>query len=213
MEKIYIVGAGGFAREVAWLIEDINEKNPTWEILGFIDDNSEMLGKELNGYKVLGNLEYLNKQELANVVIAIGMGEIREKIIIQIKKHKFPILIHPSVIASRFLKIGEGSIICAGNILTTNITLGKHNIINLDCTIGHDAILEDYTTVLPSSNISGNVTIGQKTTIGTGTAIIQGMTIGKDCMVGAGSVVNKCIPNYSTAVGVPARIIKTKEGV
>lgn len=213
MKKIYIVGAGGFAREVAWLIEDINEKKLTWEIAGFIDDNLENLGKELNGYKVLGDMDYLNNQSKANVVIAIGNGEIREKIANKIKKHEFPVLIHPSVIKSKIVEIEEGSIVCAGNIITTNIKIGKYNIINLDSTIGHDVILEDYVTVLPSVNISGNVNIGLRTTIGTGTAIIQGVEIGKDCMIGAGSVVNKAIQNYSTAVGVPARVIKTKEGV
>lgn len=213
MKKIYIVGAGGFSREVAWLIEEINEKKPTWEIMGFIDEDKENIGKELNGYKVLGDLEFLNKQEKANVTIAIGTGEVREKIIKKIKKHEFPILIHPSVIISRFTNIGEGTIICAGNIITTNVVIEKHVIINLDCTIGHDVILKNYTTILPSANISGNVIIGEKTTIGTGSAIIQGITVGKQCMIGAGSVVNKAILDYATAVGIPARIIKIKEGV
>lgn len=213
MKKIYIVGAGGFAREVAWLIEDINEKNPTWEIVGFIDENEENIGRELNGYKVLGDLEYLNKQEKAYVTIAIGTGEVRESIYNKIEKHEFPILIHPSVIISKFVNIGEGTIICAGNIITTNIEIGNHVIINLDCTIGHDVILRNYTTILPSANVSGNVIIGEKTTIGTGSAIIQGISIGKQCMIGAGSVVNKVISDYATAVGIPARIIKVKEGV
>lgn len=213
MKKIYIVGAGGFAREVAWLIEDINEKNPIWEIMGFIDENEENIGKELNGYKVLGNLEYLNKQEKAYVIIAIGTGEVRESISNKIEKHEFPVLIHPSVIISKFVTIGEGTIICAGNIITTNIEIGNHVIINLDCTIGHDVILRNYTTILPSANVSGNVIIGEKTTIGTGSAIIQGISIGKQCMIGAGSVVNKVISDYVTAVGIPARVIKVKEGV
>lgn len=213
MKKIYIVGSGGFAREVAWLIEDINEKNPTWKIMGFIDENEDNIGKELNGYKVLGNLEYLNKQERAYVTIAIGTGEIREIISNKIENHEFSILVHPSVIMSKFVTIGEGTIICAGNIITTNIEIGNHVIINLDCTIGHDVILRNYTTILPSANVSGNVVIGKKTTIGTGSAIIQGISIGKQCMIGAGSVVNKAITDYATAVGIPARVIKVKEGV
>ncbi|MGL5613393.1 acetyltransferase [Cetobacterium sp.] len=213
MKKIYIVGSGGFAREVAWLIEDINEKNPTWVIMGFIDENEDNIGKELNGYKVLGNLEYLNKQERAYVTIAIGTGEIRESISNKIENHEFSILVHPSVIMSKFVAIGEGTIICAGNIITTNIEMGNHVIINLDCTIGHDVILKNYATILPSANISGNVVIGEKTTIGTGSAIIQGISIGNQCMIGAGSVVNKAIMDYATAVGIPARVIKVKEGV
>lgn len=211
MKKIYIVGAGGFAREVAWLIEDINEKNPTWEIMGFVDENEDNIGKELNGYKVLGNLEYLNKQEKANVTIAIGTGEIRENISNKIKNHEFPVLIHPSVIISRFVNIGEGTIICAGSIITTNIEIENHVIINLDCTIGHDVNLKNYTTILPSVNVSGNVVIDERTMVGTGSAIIQGIKIGKDSIIGAGSIVVKEIPSSCTAVGNPAKPIKFKK--
>lgn len=210
MEKIYIVGAGGFAREVAWLIEDINEVSPTWEIVGFIDENSDLIGKELNGYKVLGGIDYLNNQEKANVIIAIGTGEVREKLVSKIKNHIFPILIHPSVIKSKLIQIGEGTIICAGSIITTNIEIGKHVIVNLDCTIGHDVILKNCTTILPSVNVSGNVIIGESTMIGTGSAIIQGLEIGSNTIIGAGSVVTKNIPSYCTAVGSPARPIKFK---
>ena len=211
MKKIYIIGAGGLAREIAWLIEDINKKKPTWEIMGFIDENENNIGKELNGYRVLGDLKYLNNQEKSYVIIAIGAGEIRKKIVEKIRKHEYPILIHPSVIISKFVTIGKGSIICAGSIVTTNIEIGNHVVISLDSTISHDVILKSYTTILPSSNISGNVIIDEETTIGTGSAIIQGITIGKKCMVGAGSVVTKGILDYSTAVGVPAKVIKVKE--
>lgn len=210
MEKIYIVGAGGFAREVAWLIEDINDKNPVWELAGFIDENKANVGKELNGYLVLGDVEYLNKQEKANVVIAIGSGEARENLSKKIKNHVYPILIHPSVIKSKYMTIDEGTIVCAGSIITTNINIGKHVIINLDCTIGHDVILENYTTILPSVNVSGNVVIDERTMIGTGTAIIQGLKIGKDSIIGAGAIVVKDIPNDCTAVGNPAKPIKFK---
>lgn len=210
MKKIYIVGSGGFAREVAWLIEDINEKNPTWEIMGFIDENEDNIGKELNGYKVLGNLEYLNKHEKAYVTIAIGTGEVRKKISDKIKKHEFSILIHPSVMLSKFVNIGEGTIICAGSIITTNIDIGNHVIINLDCTVGHDVNLKNYTTILPSVNISGNVIVGERTMIGTGSAVIQGLSIGSDTIIGAGAIVVKNIPDNCTAVGNPARPIKFK---
>lgn len=210
MKKIYIVGAGGFAREVAWLIEEINEINPTWEVVGFIDENIDLIGKEFNGYKVLGDLEYLNNQEKAHVVIAIGTGEIREKLANKIKNHIFPILIHPSVIKSKSVQIGEGTIICAGSIITTNIEIGNHVVISIDSKISHDSILKNYVTILPSVNISGNIIIDENTMIGTGTAIIQGLEIGRNTVIGAGSVVTRNIPASCTAIGSPARPIKFK---
>lgn len=209
MKDVVIIGAGGFAREVAWLIEEINKKNEQWNILGFIDDNSENIGKSLNGYKIIGNTDYLNEMN-KNIyaVIAIGNGKIRKKVVEKLKKRKFGILIHPNVSISDSISIGEGSIICSGNILTVNINIGKHVIINLDCTIGHDAVIENFSTFLPGTNLSGETIVEECSTLGTGSTVIQGVKIGKNVMVGAGAVVIRDIIDDSTAVGNPARIIK-----
>ena len=209
MKDIVIVGAGGFGREVAWLIEDINKVNDQWNIIGFIDDNEEMQGKEINGYKVIGNIEWLKKQNLY-VVNAIGDPIIKKRIIerLQGSNNQYPVLIHPSVIYSERVEFGEGCIICAGNILTVDISIGNHVIVNLDCTIGHDAKIGDYSTVLPSVNISGFVELGECVSLGTGSAIIQGLKIGKNTVIGAGTVVTKDLPENCTAVGVPARVVR-----
>ncbi len=209
MKDVVIIGAGGFAREVAWLIEEINKKNEQWNILGFIDDNSENVGKSLNGYKIIGNTDYLNEMN-KNIyaVIAIGNGKTRKKIVEKLKKRKFGILIHPNVSISNSISIGEGSIICSGNILTVNISIGKHVIINLDCTIGHDAVIKNFSTFLPGTNLSGETIVEECSTLGTGSTVIQGIKIGKNVMVGAGAVVIRDIIDDSTAVGNPARTIK-----
>ncbi|WP_253197388.1 acetyltransferase [Clostridium algidicarnis] len=209
IKDIVIIGAGGFGREVAWLIEDINKLNNQWNILGFVDDNETIQETVINGYKVVGNIEWLKEQELY-VISAIGDPIIKKKIMDRISgsKNVYPVLIHPSVIYSDEVIFGEGSIICAGNIITVNIDIGKHVIINIDCTIGHDAILGDYTTVLPGVNVSGLVKIEECVSIGTGTAIIQGVSVGKNTVIGAGSVVVKDLPENCTAVGAPAKPIK-----
>ena len=209
MKKIVIIGASGFATEVAWLIEEINSYKLEWEILGFVDDNYKNFPEYVNGYRVLGDIDYI-KQLSDDVffVIGIGNGKIREKIAKKIGDRKFAILIHPNTKISSTNLIEEGAIICSGTILTVNIHIKKHCIINLDCTIGHGAILEDYTTVLPSTNISGNVKMSEFSTLGTGVKIIQGITIGKNVMVGAGSVIIRDTENNCTIVGNPGKIIK-----
>lgn len=206
MKDIVIIGAGGFGREVAWLIEDINKVKKEWNIVGFIDDNEDVQESEINGYKVVGNINWLEKQELY-VVNAIGNPIIKKKIMenLQGSKNKYPVLIHPSVIYSESVNFAEGSIICAGTILTVNIEIGKHVIINLDCTVGHDAVIMDYTTLLPSVNVSGCVKIEECVSVGTKSAIIQGISIGENTIIGSGAVVVKDITEPGTYVGVPVR--------
>ncbi|PIC90892.1 transferase [Sporosarcina sp. P21c] len=209
MKDIVIVGAGGFGREVAWLIERINEVKAEWNLIGFVDDNEEIQGKEVNGYKVLGNIEWLNNQELY-VANAIGDPIVKKKVIERLNHSKniYPVLVDPNVICSDRVTLGEGSIICAGTIITVNIKVGNHVIVNLDCTIGHDAVLGDYSTILPSVNISGFANIGECVSIGTSSAVLPSVSIGENTIVGAGAVVVKDLPANCTAVGAPAKAIK-----
>ncbi len=211
MEKIVIVGAGGFGREIQWLIERMNAKEPTWEILGYIDDGVAA-GTEIDGYPVLGNSsDLLLEKEKLGVACAVGNVHTRKKIIERLLKNTnlwFPNFIDPSVCMSDWIKLGRGNLICASNILTVDIQIGDFNIINLDCTVGHDVRLASYITVYPGVNISGCVTVGEFCEIGTGTQIIQGKRIGQDVILGAGSVVVKDLLESGTYVGAPAKRIK-----
>ncbi|EJT5936561.1 acetyltransferase [Clostridium perfringens] len=210
MKDLVIVGAGGFGREVAWLVEEINEVSKEWNLVGFIDENKEIHETLINGYEVLGGIDWLKDKDIY-YVCAIGNSKIRKDIVEKINKFqvKAATIIHPSVLMNKkYIEVGEGSIICASSILTVNIKLGKHVILNLDCTVGHDAILKDFVTVYPSVNISGNCIIDECVELGTGTQIIQGKTIGENTIIGAGSVVIKNIEKNRTAVGIPAKTIK-----
>lgn len=218
MKDLYIIGAGGFGREVAWLIERINfdrkEKgiSEEWYIKGFIDDNRDKQGDMEGSYNVIGDCVYLNKladEKEIYAVCAVGAAKVRKKIIKNLNPRiQFPAVIDPSVLISDRAEIGAGSIICGGTIITVDIKIGKHVIINLNCTVGHDVILHDYVTVYPSVNISGNVEVGECSEMGTGMQIIQGKKIGTCSVVGAGAVVVQDIPENCTAVGSPAKPIK-----
>ena len=212
MKDLIIFGASGFGREVAWLVERINKIEPTWNLLGFMDDDESIQKSEINGYKVLGKTGDINKYPDAYFVIAVGASKTREKIVNGMRMVnpivKFGTVIDPSVEKSDLVTIGEGSIICAHTIITVNIAIGNHVIINLDCTIGHDAVLHDFVTLYPSVNVSGITDIGHAVELGTGMQIIQGKSIGDYSIVGAGAVVVKDIPARCTAVGSPAKPIK-----
>lgn len=205
IRDIVIVGNGGFAKEIAWLIERINQVEDTWNFLGFIDKNN-------NAERVIGRDSFLleTKKEI-NVVIAIGDSHIRKKLYEEYRQNKnlkYPNIIDPSVIYSPLIQMGKGNIICAGTVLTVDIQMGDFNIVNLDCTIGHEAMIGNYVTVNPSVNVSGNVKVDDEVSIGTGTQIIQGLKIGGRTIVGAGAVVTSDLPEGCTAVGVPAKVIR-----
>ena len=212
MKDLIIFGASGFGREVAWAVERINKVSSTWNLLGFMDDADDIQETEINGYKVLGKTDDVGDYPDAYFVVAVGASRIREKIVTNMKvvnpSIKFGTIIDPSVEISDFVTIGDGTIICAHTIITVNIDIGSHVIINLDCTIGHDAILKDFVTLYPSVNVSGITNIGHAVELGTGMQIIQGKTVGDYSIVGAGAVVVKDIPARCTAVGSPAKPIK-----
>lgn len=211
MKNLIIIGASGFGREVAWMVERINKVCSTWNLLGFIDDDDALQGTFVNGYAVLGKTEDASAYD-AYFVCAVGSARIREQIIKRITKinsaARFAVLIDPSVEMSELIDIGEGTIICAHSILTVNITIGKHVIINLDCTVGHDAVLKDFVTLYPSVNVSGMTDIGYCSELGTGVQIIQTKKVGDNAIVGAGAVIIKDIPERCTAVGCPAIPVK-----
>jgi len=212
MKKIAILGTGGFARELATLVQDINAVNPTFDLLGFVD-GSLPKGTMVNGYPVIGSDEEINNTtEELGLVLAFGEPKLKKKV-----KEKytnplisFPSLIHPSVLIGdkRFVEIGEGCVICAACIITTNIIIKNFVTLNLQCTVGHDTFINDYAAFMPTCNISGEVDIAEGVYCGTGVKIINQTSIGEYAIIGAGAVVAKSIPANCTAVGVPAKPIK-----
>ena len=215
-KKLYIIGAGGFGREVAWLVERINSRKGEWNLVGFIDDNPAVADTLVGGVPVVGTIDsLLDLDSEAWCVCAIGSVGVRRQIIKKLENCSnlhFPILLDPDVSFSSSVSIGEGSIICAGSIITVDVSIGRHVIVNLNCTVGHDAEIGDFTTVAPSVDICGHVTIGECCNIGVGAQIIQGITIEHDSVVGAGAVVVRDASISGTYVGVPARLIKSSDG-
>jgi len=213
VKDIVIYGASGFGMEVAWLIEEVNRQTPQWNIVGYIDDDEAKWGRTSYGYPVLGGREAMRTipQDTA-VAITIAAAEVRRSIVdaLAYRTPEYPVLIHPSVISSRAVTIGQGTIICAGNILTVEIAIGDHVHINLDCTIGHQTILEDYVTLFPGAHVSGNVKVRSCASLGTGCQVLPGLEIGSHSFLGAGSVAIRDIPPGVIAAGCPATIKKRR---
>lgn len=209
---IVILGSSGFAKEVLWLLEENNKYEKEWNILGFIDQSYGDDAKRILGYPIIGDDTWLLQySKEINVVCGIGSSKLREKVVqkfIGRNNIKFPSIISKNAIVSEHVKMGKGCIVCAGTIFTVDIVVGDFVTVNLNCTVGHEAVLGNYITLYPDVNVSGNVTIQAKSEVGTGSQIIQGLKIGKNTIVGAGTVVIKDLPGNCTAVGNPAKVIK-----
>ena len=215
IEKVVIIGTGGFGREVLDVLEAVNQVETRYEILGFITEPGfQNPGELINDKPVLGYYDWLEQnKDQVRAICGVGAPATRLRLIRQAEQMgvQFFSVIHPRAILTRWVKLGTGSIITAGCILTNNITIGEHVHLNLDCTVGHDVVIEDCVTVSPGVHISGNVRLKEGSFIGTGANLIEGKTIGRWAVVGAGSVVVKDVPANSTAVGIPAAVIKTRQ--
>ena len=210
MKDIIIIGAGGVGRETAWIIEQINLRKPTWNIIGFVDDNKAIWNKKVNGYKVIGGINYLdNINKDIYVIIAIANYKIKKKFVNIINnRFKFASIIHPDVYLNDTVSIGEGTIIYPGVIITTNVKIGNHVIVSSKCGIGHDSKIKDYVSLLWNVNISGFDIIQEGCLIGSGATVIQNKKIDSYTIIGAGAVIIKNIEEKCTVVGIPGEVIK-----
>ncbi len=215
MEKVVVIGAGGFGRETLEVLKDMNKVYRKWDILGFIDDNPAIHGTTVNKMPVLGGIDWLIANHAGEIGCVIGMGdpEVKRKIVAKLKPAgvRFVNAIHPSVIMSEFVEMGEDVIICAGCILTVNIKMGSHIIVNLNCTIGHDTVIEDFCSIQPTVKINGRNILREGVYVGTGATFIHNVGVGEWTTIGAGACVVKDLPDHVTAVGVPANKIWKKE--
>lgn len=206
-EHLYIFGAGGFAREVAWLARCIFQDRIE---ISLLVDKEEYVRGPVNGFPVQ-LMSDASKPDKARYVIAIGDGELRRRMAAAMaeKGFKSTCLIHPKAEVSGWVDLDEGVIICAQVAITTNVKLGKHVHINLASTVGHDVEIGDYSTISPGAHLSGNVVLGQSVFVGTGVNIINGTTdsplvIGDGAVLAAGACIVRSVEAGALMAGVPA---------
>lgn len=207
-KKICIMGAGGAAKDVLNLINDL-DKYEEVDCFMVLDEvwEREWKNKQIMEKPVKPQSDFNSTIHCAT--IGIGETSIREKITQKLPKNtEYISLIHPTAVISKWAKIGKGAIICAGCIITCDVNIGKHAYLNIHTTISHDNLIGDFVTTSPGTNISGNCKIGNKVYFGTSSAVRQGIQICDNTFIGMGAIVVKDIATSGTYVGVPAKRIK-----
>jgi sugar O-acyltransferase (sialic acid O-acetyltransferase NeuD family) len=193
--KHAIIGAGGFGREVFH-----HMKYHVAGVIEFYVDDEYCT----DDAKPLSSLDVTS----CKVLVAIGDPAKRQAMVNRLPPNTiFDTFIHPSVIVLDDLILGEGSIVCAGSILTTNIIIGKHAHLNLQTTIGHDCVIGDFFTTAPHVAISGNCDIGHRVYFGTNSCAKEKLVICDDVTIGLNAGVVKNIHERGTYIGTPCRKI------
>lgn len=209
MQRYILIGDSGHSK----VITDCIKSNGDVVAAKFDDKYTEVF-KE--GAIVKGPLSALPNLLDTNtkIIIAIGANHIRKKIMTKLRLplEQYGIVVHKSAIISESAKIGYGTVVMPGAIINADTKIGNHCIINSGAVVEHDNIINDYVHISPKTALTGNVKVGEGTQIGAASAVIPGIEVGEWTMVGAGSTVVKNLPNYVTAVGSPAKVIK-KEGL
>lgn len=207
---LIVIGAGGFGREVLDVVEAINDVRPTWDILGVIDDaisaaNASRL--EARGYEHLGGLDVLAAIVSLDYVVGIGSPQVRVRIADEADAmgHRAATLVHPLASIGSAGSVGEGTVICAGARVTTNVSIGRHVHLNPAVTVGHDSTLHDFVSANPQAAISGDVSVGAGALLGATSVVLQGVSVGANAVVGAAACVVRDVDPGRTVKGVPAR--------
>jgi sugar O-acyltransferase (sialic acid O-acetyltransferase NeuD family) len=209
MEDLIILGAGGSSQQIIDAIADVNSRKPTWNVVGYLDDNPAKHGQIINGVKVLGSLSSVS-QFLGRVLI--GMASPKEPARrcrvygeMGLPLDRFATVIHPSAFVAPASRIGAGSAVLQNVVITQNTSLGNHIIVLHNASIGHDVIIEDFVTIAAGAAITGLARVRQSSYIGANSSVNNGVTVNHAALVGLGAVVVKDVLAGMTVVGNPAR--------
>ncbi|MBT5420520.1 MAG: acetyltransferase [Candidatus Cloacimonetes bacterium] len=213
MKEIIIIGTGGNCVDILDTIIEINkhQNKNIYRCLGFVDDNSNLWNKSINGVKVLGGLSEVKKYPNSLFVFGIGSSnnyiyrnELRKKI--DVSDERFETIIHPTAFVSSLSLIGKGSIILQNVTIASNVQLNNFVVVLPNSIVSHDCNIGEFTLITGGVCISGSVTIGRNCYLGTNSTIKEGLNIGEKSLVGMGSVVIRDIEKNNKVVGNPARV-------
>ncbi|WP_405400991.1 NeuD/PglB/VioB family sugar acetyltransferase [Maribacter sp. Asnod2-G09] len=213
MQNVIIFGASGHGSVVL----DCLEKEGKYNVVGFVDSFKQK-GTSINEYQVLGSeidLPFLiDRFNIVGGIVAIGDNWIRKLIVDKIFKivpnFSFINTIHPKAILGKDILLGCGNVFMPGAIVNANSIVHDFCIINTNSSLGHDGIMDSYSSLAPSVCTGGNLKLGRFSAVSLGVNIINGIEIGQHTVIGAGSLVVDHFGDNVLAYGSPARIVRKR---
>ena len=209
---VVVVGAGGFGRETLDVLEAMQAASPgLLRVLGVVDDHPSVRNRELLADRTAALLGPISALEAmaptTRYLIGIGSPSVRARIEerLRVQGRAAFSAVHPSAVIGTRSTIGDGSVICAGVQVSTNVYLGRHTHLNAASVIGHDSVLDDFVSVNPAAVVSGDVRIGTETLVGANATVLQGLSVGDNVVVGASACVVSDVKPGLVVRGVPAR--------
>lgn len=202
---VVLVGAGGLAREALTVAREGEPVD-----LVAIDDDEALWGTTIGGVSVIGGLHAVRDLPRHAVVVCAGVGETRRRLVARlgdlgVDPERYLSLVHPSIWVPPTCRIGRGSIVLEGVVLTADVTVGEHVVLMSHATLTHDDFVEDYATLCAGVSLGGRVLVGSGAYLGMNSCVREGTTVGAGTVLGMGAVLLEDTPDGGVWVGVPAR--------
>jgi len=210
MKRLYILGAGGFGRELFSWVSQHPDHGRAWRIEGFIDDNLEALAGYDYDVPVVSSISSFSPGSDDLLACGLGTPALKEALCppLAARGATFARIVHPTAVIGRNVTLGAGVVLCPYVVLTCDITVGDFVTFNCRSGCGHDVTVGDFTTVSSLADIMGGCRVGRGVFFGSGASVFPGRTVGDYAMVGAGSVATRRVAPGSSVFGAPAVVIR-----
>ncbi len=206
-DRIIIVGAGGFGREV------LQWARHTWpehasKIVGFLSTDPNKLASHAPTLPILGSPDDFKPRPIDGFLLAIGIPGARRTVVEQLEARgaRFLTLMHPTAIVADTAEIGPGTVICPYAILSDSVRLGRFVLVNYHASLGHDAAAGDFSVLSPHATLGGAAQLREDAFLGLHASIAPGRQVGRSCQVSANAAVMNDVPNDALVFGVPGKV-------